>query len=56
MVDAWMPIHDPARTAVSVSSTLLLVIGFPAFYLALEAVRTPVRNAVRRRRNRPEIA
>ncbi len=39
-----------------VSSTLLVVISFPAFYLALEAVRTPARNAVRRRRNRPEIA
>ncbi len=39
-----------------VSSTVLVLISFPAFYLALEAVRTPARNAVRRRRGRPEIA
>lgn len=39
-----------------VSSTFLVVLSFPAFYLALEAVRTPVRNAVRRKRNRPEVA
>jgi multidrug efflux pump subunit AcrB len=35
-----------------VSSTVLVLVSFPAFYLALEAVRTPVRNAVRRRRGR----
>jgi multidrug efflux pump subunit AcrB len=39
-----------------VSSTILVLLSFPAFYLALEAVRTPVRNAARRARNRPEIA
>ncbi|MGB3735812.1 MAG: efflux RND transporter permease subunit [Ilumatobacter sp.] len=39
-----------------ISSTFLVVLSFPAFYLALEAVRTPARNAVRRRRGRPEIA
>ncbi len=39
-----------------VSSTILVLLSFPAFYLGLEAVRTPVRNAVRRRRGRPEIA
>ena len=39
-----------------VSSTVLVLISFPAFYLALEAVRTPVRNAVRRRRGRPLVA
>ncbi len=39
-----------------ISSTFLVLLSFPAFYLALEAVRTPVRNAVRRRRGRPEIA
>lgn len=38
-----------------VSSTLLVLISFPVFYLALEAVRTPVRNAVRRRRGRSLI-
>ncbi len=39
-----------------ISSTFLVLLSFPAFYLALEAVRTPVRNAVRRRRGLPEIA
>ncbi len=39
-----------------VSSTVLVLVSFPAFYLALEAVRTPARNAVRRRRGRPQIA
>jgi len=39
-----------------VSSTFFVILTFPAFYLALEGVRTPVRNAVRRRRGRPEIA
>ena len=38
------------------SSTLMVLIAFPAFYLALEAVRTPLRNAVRRRRGRPLVA
>ena len=38
-----------------VSSTFLVLLAFPAFYLGLEAVRTPVRNAVRRRRGKPEI-
>ncbi len=36
-----------------VSSTLLVLVCFPAFYLALESVRTPLRNAVRRRQGRP---
>lgn len=39
-----------------VSSTFLVLLSFPAFYLALEAVRTPLRNVVRRRRGRPEVA
>ncbi|MDG2040057.1 MAG: efflux RND transporter permease subunit, partial [Ilumatobacter sp.] len=38
-----------------VSSTVLVLVSFPAFYLALEAIRTPARNAVRRRRGRPEV-
>ena len=38
------------------TSTFLVLVSFPAFYLALEAVRTPVRNVVRRWRGRPEIA
>ena len=39
-----------------VSSTVLVLLAFPAFYLGLEAIRTPVRNRVRRRLGRPEIA
>ncbi|MEM9746679.1 MAG: efflux RND transporter permease subunit [Actinomycetota bacterium] len=38
-----------------VSSTLLVLISFPAFYLGLEAVRTPIRNAVRTRRGKEPI-
>lgn len=37
------------------SSTTLVLLAFPVAYLALEAVRTPVRNLVRRRLGRPEI-
>ncbi len=33
-----------------VSSTVLVLLTFPAFYLGLESVRTPLRNVVRRRR------
>jgi len=39
-----------------VSSTVLVLVAFPAFYLGLEALRTPVRNAVRSRRGRPLVA
>jgi multidrug efflux pump subunit AcrB len=39
-----------------VSSTFFVLLTFPVFYLALEAVRTPVRNTVRRWMKRPEIA
>lgn len=38
------------------SSTFLVLVSFPAFYLGLEAVRTPLRNWARRKRNRPELA
>ncbi len=38
-----------------VSSTLLVLLAFPAFYLGLEAVRTPARNWVRARRGRPLV-
>ncbi len=38
-----------------VSSTVLVLLTFPAFYLGLEAVRTPVRNAGRRLMKRPAI-
>ncbi len=35
-----------------VSSTILVVLAFPVFYLAVEKVRTPARNAVRSRRGK----
>ncbi|MFK7919904.1 MAG: efflux RND transporter permease subunit [Ilumatobacter sp.] len=38
-----------------VSSTFLVLLSFPVFYLVLEGVRTPLRNAVRLRRGRPQI-
>ena len=38
-----------------VSSTVLVLVAFPAFYLGLEAVRTPVRNVVRRRTGKPLV-
>jgi multidrug efflux pump subunit AcrB len=38
-----------------ISSTILVVIAFPVFYLAVEKVRTPVRNAARRRMGKPQI-
>lgn len=38
-----------------VSSTFLVLLTFPAFYLGLESVRTPLRNIVRRRQGRPEL-
>jgi len=39
-----------------VSSTILVLVSFPAFYLGLEAVRTPIRNWVRAKQGRPQIA
>ncbi len=39
-----------------VSSTFFVILTFPAFYLGLEGIRTPLRNLVRRRRGMPEIA
>ncbi|WP_420452339.1 efflux RND transporter permease subunit [Ilumatobacter sp.] len=38
-----------------ISSTIMVLVAFPVFYLAVEKVRTPVRNAVRRRRGRPLV-
>ncbi len=38
-----------------VSSTILVLVAFPVFYLAVERVRTPVRNAVRARTGRELI-
>ncbi len=37
------------------SSTVLVIVAFPVFYLAVEKVRTPIRNAARRRLGRAEI-
>jgi multidrug efflux pump subunit AcrB len=39
-----------------ISSTILVLLTFPAFYLGLEAVRTPARNFARRLMGRTEIA
>jgi len=39
-----------------VSSTILVLVSFPAFYLGLEAVRTPVRNWGRRMLKRQPVA
>ena len=39
-----------------VSSTFFVLLTFPAFYLGLEAVRTPVRNLGRRLLKRPSIS
>ncbi len=38
-----------------VSSTILVLLAFPVFYLAVEKVRTPLRNAVRSRRGKPLV-
>jgi multidrug efflux pump subunit AcrB len=39
-----------------VSSTFFVVLTFPAFYLGLEAIRTPARNLGRRLTKRPQIS
>lgn len=38
-----------------ISSTLMVLIAFPVFYLAVEKVRTPVRNFARRRMDKPLV-
>ncbi|MFW2335333.1 efflux RND transporter permease subunit, partial [Ilumatobacter sp.] len=38
-----------------VSSTVLVLVAFPVFYLAVEKVRTPLRNAVRSRLDKPLV-
>ncbi len=38
-----------------VSSTILVLVAFPVFYLAVEKVRTPLRNAVRSRLDKPLV-
>ena len=54
-----LALSDPFWEALSVtliggliSSTIMVLIAFPVFYLAVEMVRTPVRNFVRRRRGK----
>ena len=57
-----LALSDPFWEALSftliggiISSTVMVLTAFPVFYLAVEKVRTPVRNAVRRRRNKPLV-
>jgi multidrug efflux pump subunit AcrB len=38
-----------------ISSTIMVLLAFPVFYLAVEMVRTPVRNMARRRLNKPLV-
>ena len=38
-----------------ISSTVMVLIAFPVFYLAVEKVRTPIRNIARRRMGRPLV-
>lgn len=38
-----------------ISSTIMVLTAFPVFYLAVEKVRTPLRNAVRSRRGKPLV-
>lgn len=54
-----LALSDPFWEALSftligglVSSTIMVLIAFPVFYLAVEKVRTPLRNAVRSRMGR----
>jgi multidrug efflux pump subunit AcrB len=55
-----LALSDPFWEALSftligglISSTILVLIAFPVFYLAVEKVRAPVRNVVRRRLGKP---
>lgn len=57
-----LALSDPFWEALSftligglVSSTILVLIAFPVFYLAVEKVRSPVRNVVRRRFGKPLV-
>ncbi len=38
-----------------ISSTILVLVAFPVFYLAVEKIRTPVRNLARRRLGKPLV-
>ena len=57
-----LALSDPFWEALSftligglISSTILVLLAFPVFYLAVEKVRTPARNAVRSRLGKPLI-
>jgi multidrug efflux pump subunit AcrB len=58
-----LALSDPFWEALSftligglISSTFLVLLTFPVFYLAIEKVRTPIRNAARRKLGWEEIA
>lgn len=58
-----LALSDPFWEALSftligglLSSTFLVLLTFPVFYLAVEKVRTPIRNFGRRKMGRPELA
>jgi hypothetical protein len=38
-----------------ISSTIMVLVVFPVYYLAVEKVRTPPRNLVRRRLGKPLV-
>ncbi|MDG2113785.1 MAG: hypothetical protein P8N02_14360, partial [Actinomycetota bacterium] len=57
-----LALSDPFWEALSftligglVSSTVMVLLVFPVFYLIVEAMRTPVRNGYRRKRDKPLI-
>lgn len=57
-----LALSDPFWEALSftligglVSSTILVLIAFPVFYLAVEKVRSPIRNVARRRFGKPLV-
>ena len=58
-----LALSDPFWEALSftligglISSTFLVLLTFPVFYLAVEKVRTPIRNIARRKLGWPEVA
>ena len=57
-----LALSDPFWEALSftligglLSSTVLVLVAFPVIYLAVETVRTPIRNMARRRLGWPEV-
>lgn len=57
-----LALSDPFWEALSftligglISSTIMVLLAFPVYYLAVEKLRTPVRNTVRRRFGRPLV-